>query len=96
MNIVPLNDKIVVRRMEPAEKSPGGIFIPETSKEKPRMGKVLAVGEGRLNDQGVRQKVGVKDGDVVMFTSYAGSDIELEGEKYLIINESEVLAIVRK
>lgn len=94
MNIRPLHDKVVVKRFEAEERTPGGIVIPDAAREKPRKGKVLAVGPGRRNDQGVLVPMGVKEGDVVLFTAYAGSEVELDKEKLVVLGESDILAIV--
>jgi chaperonin GroES len=91
----PLYDKIVVRRFEEQEqKTPSGIIIPDTAKEKPQMGEVIAVGEGKLLNNGEIKPLKVKEGDVVLFNKYAGTEVELDGEKYLVMSEDEVLAIV--
>ncbi len=91
----PLYDKIVVKRFEEQEqKTPSGIIIPDTAKEKPQMGEVIAVGEGKLLNNGDLKPLKVKEGDVVLFNKYAGTEVELDGEKYLIMSEDEVLAIV--
>jgi chaperonin GroES len=94
MKIVPLNDKIVVERLEADEKTLGGIILPDTAKEKPKQGKVLAVGEGKPLDDGGRAKFQVKVGDRVLFTNYAGSEVTLDGKEYLIMTEDDVLAVV--
>jgi len=92
--IRPLNDKLVVKRLEAEEKTKGGIVLPDSAKEKPREGRVISVGEGRLLDSGKRAQVQVKKDDRVIFSSYAGTDIKIDGEEYLILDESDVLAIV--
>lgn len=92
--IRPLNDKLVVKRLEAEEKTKGGIVLPDTAKEKPREGRVIAVGEGKLLDSGKRSPVQVKENDRVIFSSYAGTEIKLNGEDYLILDESDVLAVV--
>jgi chaperonin GroES len=94
MKIVPLNDKIVVERIEAEDKTAGGIILPDTAKEKPKQGKVLAVGEGKPLDDGGRAKFQVKVGDRVLFTSYAGSEITLDNKEYLIMTEDDILAVV--
>lgn len=94
MKITPLGDKIVVKRLEAEEKTKGGIVLPDTAKEKPQRGKVIAVGDGRLLDSGERAKPSVKKGDEIVFTSYAGTEIKVGGDEYLIMGESEVLAVV--
>jgi chaperonin GroES len=95
MKIEPLSDKIVVKRLEAEEKTAGGIVLPETAKEKPKEGKVVSVGPGKVLDTGERSKMQVKEGDRVLFTSYAGTEVKLDGEEYLIMDESDVLAIVK-
>jgi chaperonin GroES len=90
----PLHDKIIVRRLDPQEKTKGGIILPETAKEKPREGKVVSIGEGRLLDNGTRSSLQVKAGDRVIFSSYAGSEIKVDGEEFLILGEDDVLAVI--
>ena len=94
MNLVPLNDKIVVRRLEAEEKTPGGIVLPDTAKEKPRQGKVLSLGNGKLMDNGKRAPFQVKEGDRVLFGSYAGNEVTIDGEEYLIMTEDDILAVL--
>ena len=94
MKVVPLNDKIVVKRLEAEGKTAGGIVLPDSAKEKPKQGKVLSVGEGKRLDNGQRAKFQVKEGDRVLFTSYAGSEVTVDGEEYLIMTEDDVLAVV--
>lgn len=94
MKVVPLNDKIVVKRLEAEEKTAGGIVLPDTAKEKPKQGKVLSLGDGKLLDNGQRAPFQVKEGDRVLFTSYAGSEVTLDGEEYLIMTEDDILAVV--
>ncbi len=95
MKLKPLYDKIVVKRYEePEQKTPSGIIIPDTAKEKPQMGEVIAVGEGKLLNNGQVVAPKVKEGDVVLFNKYAGTEVEIEGETYLVMSEDEVLAIV--
>jgi chaperonin GroES len=94
MKVVPLNDKIVVKRLEAEEKTTGGILLPDTAKEKPKQGKVLSLGEGKRLDNGKRAPFQVKEGDTVLFTSYAGSEVTVDGEEYLIMTEEDVLAVV--
>ena len=92
--IRPINDKLVVKRLEAQEKTAGGIILPDAAKEKPKEGKVVAVGEGKLLDNGKRAELQVKTDDRVIFSSYAGTEIKVDGEKYLILDESDVLAVV--
>ena len=94
MKVVPLNDKIVVKRLEAEEKTTGGILLPDTAKEKPKQGKVLSLGEGKRLENGKRAPFQVKEGDTVLFTSYAGSEVTVDGEEYLIMTEDDVLAVV--
>src|SRR5213593_4288213 len=94
MKVVPLNDKIVVKRLEAEEKTAGGIVLPDTAKEKPKQGKVLSLGDGKLLDNGKRASFQVKEGDRVLFTSYSGSEVTIDGEEYLIMTEDDILAVV--
>jgi len=94
MKIVPLNEKIVVERLEADEKTPGGIILPDTAKEKPKQGKVISVGEGKLLDDGKRSPFQVKVGERVLFSSYAGNEVTHEGKEYLIMTEDDLLAVV--
>jgi len=94
MKVVPLNDKIVVKRMEAEEKTAGGIVLPDTAKEKPKQGKVLSLGDGKLLESGKRAAFQVKEGDRVLFTSYAGNEVSLDGDEYLIMTEDDILAVV--
>ena len=94
MTVVPLNDKIVVKRLEASQKSAGGVMLPDTAREKPKQGKVLSLGEGKRLDNGQRAAFQVKEGDRVLFTSYAGSEVTIDGEEYLIMTEDDILAIV--
>ena len=93
-NLRPLNDKIVVKRLEAEEKTKGGIFLPDNAKEKPREGKVVALGDGKLLKDGNRADFQGKKNDVVIFSSYAGTEIKVEGQEFLIMSEDDVLAIV--
>ncbi|PIE22262.1 MAG: co-chaperone GroES [Planctomycetota bacterium] len=92
--IVPLGDRILVQRLEAEEVTKGGIVLPDSAKEKPKEGKVIAVGKGRLLDSGERAEFSVKKNDRVIFSSYAGTEVKFEGEDYLILTEDEILAIV--
>jgi chaperonin GroES len=94
MNLVPLNDKIIVQRLEAEEKTAGGIVLPDTAREKPKQGKVLSVGDGKLLENGRRAPFQVKEGDRVLFTSYAGNEVTVDGKEYLIMSEDDILAIV--
>ena len=92
--IVPLHDKILVKRVEAESKTRGGIVLPDTAKEKPKEGKVVAVGDGKLLDSGKRAEFQVKKGDRILFTSYAGTEIKIDGEEYIIMSEDDVLAVI--
>lgn len=95
LNLRPLGDRLVVRRIEAEEKTKGGIVLPDKAKEKPKEGEVLAVGAGRLLDDGQRVAMQVKVKDRVLFSSYAGTEVKLDGEEYLIMKEDDVLAILK-
>ena len=92
--ITPLNDKILVERLAAEEVTKGGIVLPDTAKEKPREGKVVALGDGALLEDGKRAKFQVKKGDRIIFSSYAGTEVKVGGEEYLILTEDDVLAVV--
>ena len=95
MKLKPLYDKVVVERFEEREeRTPSGIIIPDTAKEKPQLGKVVAVGPGKLLDNGEVKPLSVKEGDIVLFNKYAGNEVEIDGKKYLVMSEDEILAIV--
>jgi chaperonin GroES len=94
MKVVPLNEHILVERLEAETKTAGGIMLPDSAKEKPRQGKVLELGDGKVLDNGQRKAFQVKKGDTVLFSSYAGSEVKVGGKEYLIMEEEEVLAIV--
>jgi chaperonin GroES len=94
MKIRPLADKVLVERVEAESKTAGGIVLPDTAKEKPQRGKVVSVGEGKRLEDGTRQDVQVKKGDLVLFTSYAGTEIKLDGKEYLIMDESDIMAVI--
>jgi chaperonin GroES len=93
-SIKPLHDKVVVERMEAESKSAGGILIPDTAKEKPMRGIVIAVGPGRVLENGDVKALDVKKGDKVLFGGYAGSEVKVDGKDYLIVNESEIYAVI--
>lgn len=95
MKIKPLHDKILVERIEATETTKGGIIIPETAKEKPQEGKVIAVGSGRVGEDGKVIPLEVKKGDKVLFSKYGATEITIEGDEYLILDENEVLAIIQ-
>jgi chaperonin GroES len=94
MALKPLYDRVMVKRLDSEEKTAGGIIIPESAKEKPLEGKVLAVGEGKINDDGSLRKLAVKKGDKILFGKYAGTEIKVEGEDLIILREDDILAIV--
>jgi chaperonin GroES len=94
MNVRPLHDRIVVRRFEDGEQNVGGIIIPDTAKEKPQRGTVIAAGSGVVNDSGARVPLDVKTGDVIVFGKYTSQEITLDGEAFLIMREDEVLAVI--
>ncbi len=93
-NVTPLGDRVLVKRVQADDKTKGGIILPDTAKEKPREGVVMAVGLGKLLDSGERQSLSVKQKDRVLFSSYAGSEIKLDGKEMLILGEDEILAII--
>jgi len=94
MKIRPLQDRILVKRIDEEEKTKGGIIIPDSAKEKPQEGKVIAVGNGKIGDDGKVQPLDVKKGDKLLFSKYAGPEVNLEGEEHLIIREDDVLGIL--
>lgn len=94
MNVRPLHDRIIVHRLEEGEQQIGRIIIPDTAKEKPQQGTVIAVGNGKVNDDGTRIPLDVNTGDRILFGKYSGQEIKLDGEEYLIVKEDEVLAVI--
>jgi len=94
MKIKPLTDKILVQRLEAETKTPGGIVLPDNAKEKPQKGKIISVGSGKILEDGSKKKMQVKKGDMVLFTSYAGTEIKISGKEHLIMSESDVLAVI--
>jgi chaperonin GroES len=96
MKIRPLADKVLVQRLEAENKTSGGIVLPDTAKEKPQRGKIVAVGKGKVLDDGTVKALQVKKGDTVLFTSYAGTDVKIDGKEYLIMDESSILAVIDK
>ena len=94
MKVRPLHDRVIVKRMEEEEKTKGGIIIPDTAKEKPVEGKVVAVGDGKLSDDGKKIPLEVKAGDRILFGKYAGTEIQIDGEEHLIMREDDIIAIV--
>lgn len=89
----PLNDRVLVKPLDAEEKSAGGIILPETAQERPREGKVIAVGPGRLLDSGERQEMSISVDDIVVYTEYGGTEVKVEGEEYLLIEEHSILAV---
>jgi chaperonin GroES len=94
MNVRPLHDRIIIQRLEEGEQKVGGIIIPDSAKEKPQQGKVIAAGTGKVKDDGTRQAPDVKAGDLILFGKYSGQEIKLDGEDYLIMKEDEVLGVI--
>ena len=94
MKVRPLHDRIIVQRLDEGEQKVGGIIIPDTAKEKPQQGKVIAAGQGKVKEDGGRQPLDVKDGDTILFGKYSGQEIKIDGEEYLIMREDEVLAVL--
>jgi chaperonin GroES len=90
----PLGDRVVVKRIEEEAKTKGGIVLPDTAKEKPQKGKVIAVGSGRTLDNGTKVPLEVKEGDTVVFAKYGGTEIEIDGEEYIILSERDLLAVI--
>jgi chaperonin GroES len=90
----PLGDRVVVKRIEEEAKTKGGIVLPDTAKEKPQRGKVIAVGSGRVLDNGTKVPLEVKEGDIVVFAKYGGTEIEIDGEEYIILSERDLLAVL--
>ena len=93
--INPLDDRVVVQPLEQESQTSGGIFLPETAKEKPQQGKIIAVGPGKLLDSGERGKLTVKKGDIVVFAKYSGTEVEVDGKELLIMRESDLLAVIK-
>ena len=95
MKIRPLDDRLVVKPLEAETKTASGIYLPESAKEKPKEGEIIAVGDGKILDDGSRGSMTVKKGDRILFTSYAGTEIKIDGNEYLIMSEEDVLAVVQ-
>ncbi|EAX46892.1 chaperonin Cpn10 [Thermosinus carboxydivorans Nor1] len=93
--IKPLGDRVVIKALEREEKTKSGILLPDTAKEKPQEGKVIAVGTGKMLENGTRVPLDVKEGDKVIFSKYAGTEVKIDGEEYLILSERDILAIVQ-
>jgi len=96
MKIRPLQDRVIVKRVKEEEKTKGGIIIPDTAKEKPIEGEVVAVGTGKILDDGKLRKMDVKEGDRVLFGKYAGTEVKIEGEEHLILREDDILGVIEK
>jgi chaperonin GroES len=94
MKLKPLADRVIVRQSEAEEKTASGIVLPDTAKEKPTKGKVVAVGPGKLDDKGKRMDMGLRAGDTVYYGKYSGTDVEVDGEKFVILRESDILGIL--
>ena len=94
MKLHPLNDRILVKRLESEEKTAGGLYIPDTAKEKPSKGQVIAAGPGKMSDDGKRMELSVKKGDLVLFNKYAGTEVKLDGVEHLVMREEDILAII--
>ena len=94
MKLKPLADRVIVRQSEAEEKTASGIVLPDTAKEKPTKGKVVAVGPGKLDDKGKRMEIGLRAGDTVYYGKYSGTDVEVNGEKFVILRESDVLGVL--
>ena len=94
MTVRPLHDRIIVQRIDEGEQKVGGIIIPDSAKEKPQRGKVIAAGTGKVKDDGTRQRPDVKAGDLILFGKYSGQEVKLDGEDYLIMREDEVLGVI--
>jgi chaperonin GroES len=96
MKLRPLDDRVVIKQLEAEEKTTGGIILPDTAKEKPQIGKIIAVGPGKLLDNGKRSKMSVKKNDKVIYAKYIGSEVEIDREKFVVLRESDILGIVEK
>lgn len=96
MKLRPIGDRVVVKIIEQEEKTKGGIVLPDTAKEKPQQGKVIAVGTGRILDNGQKVPLEIKEGDRVIFAKYAGTEVKIEGEEYLILSERDILAVIEE
>jgi chaperonin GroES len=96
MKLVPLDDRVVIKQSEAEKKSTGGIILPDTAKEKPQRGKIVAVGPGKILDNGKRSEMNVKKGDEVIYAKYIGNEVEIGREKYVIVHEGDILGVVEK
>ena len=95
MKLMPLNDRVLVKRLESEEKTAGGLYIPDTAKEKPSKGEVVAAGPGKADESGKRIAMAVKAGDVVLFNKYAGTEVKLDGVEHLVMREDDILAVIK-
>jgi chaperonin GroES len=96
MKLAPLDDRVVIKQSEAEEKSAGGIILPDAAKEKPQKGKIIAVGPGKILDNGKRGEMNVKKGDEVLYAKYTGNEIEIDGENYVILHEGDILGVIEK
>jgi len=96
MELRPLDDRVVIKPSEAQDKTAGGIFLPDTAKEKPQIGKILWIGPGKVNDDGKRVPMSVKKGDEVVYGKYMGNEIEMDNQKYVIVRESDLLGVIEK
>ncbi len=96
MKLRPLDDRVVIKQSEAEDKTAGGIILPDTAKEKPQIGKIISVGPGKVLDDGKRGKMSVKKNDEVIYSKYIGNEIEIDGEKYVVLRESDILGIIEK
>jgi chaperonin GroES len=94
MNVKPLADRVIVEPLEAAEKTAGGLYIPDNAKEKPQKGRIVAAGPGKLSDTGSLMKMEVKAGDTILYGKYSGTEVQIEGKEYLIMRESDILAVI--
>src|SRR5688572_10937624 len=96
MKLKPLADRVIVKQVEAEEKTKSGIYLPDAAKEKPTQGKIIAVGPGKLDEKGKRMEVGVRNGDVVYYGRYAGTEVDIDGDKFVILRETDLLGVVEK
>jgi chaperonin GroES len=96
MKLAPLDDRVVIKQSEAEEKSAGGIILPDAAKEKPQKGKIIAVGPGKMLDNGKRAEMNVKKGEEVLYAKYSGNEIEIDGDKYVILHEGDILGVIEK
>jgi len=96
MKLAPLDDRVVIKQSEAEEKSAGGIILPDAAKEKPQRGKIIAVGPGKILDNGKRGEMNVKKGDEVLYAKYSGNEIEIDGDNYVILHEGDILGVIEK